>query len=134
MMDGRPAPAHRAPSVFGGDLRRAPTAIGSLRRPSLGDEVDVPRLACWSCGRVIYATAPIEALFVEERRCPRCGAMMNSERREEERRQSIRRQGSPSSPGPPDGVERRLEERRRGQRRGAAGGLGRRRDGARRAD
>ena len=34
----------------------------------------MPKLACWSCGRQIYAVAPINSLFAEERRCPRCGA------------------------------------------------------------
>jgi hypothetical protein len=43
----------------------------------------VPRLACWSCGRQIYTVAPLESLFAEERRCPRCGAFLNGERRED---------------------------------------------------
>ena len=47
----------------------------------------MPRLACWSCGRQIYATSPLESLFVDERRCPRCGVPMNLERREVERRE-----------------------------------------------
>jgi hypothetical protein len=65
----------------------------------------------------VYTVSPIEALFVEERRCPRCGALMNAERREGERRQTNRRQNPPDDPGPPDGVERRVAERRTGQRR-----------------
>jgi hypothetical protein len=85
----------------------------------------VPRLACWSCGRVVYTVAPVEALFAEERRCPRCGALMNSERREIERRSAIRRQNPPGDPGPPGGVERRVEDRRRDQRRGGQSGPGR---------
>ena len=36
----------------------------------------MPRLACWSCGRQIYTVAPLESLFAEERRCPRCGAFL----------------------------------------------------------
>jgi hypothetical protein len=78
----------------------------------------VPRLACWHCGCQIYATSPLESLFVEERRCPRCGALLNRERREDERRQRIRREGPPGALGRPgEAGERRLEERRRGQRR-----------------
>jgi len=78
----------------------------------------MPRLACWSCGRRIYATAALGALFTDERRCPTCGAFLNLDRREIERRQVIRRQDSPRDPGPPAGTdERRVEERRTGQRR-----------------
>ena len=50
------------------------------------DRSPMPRLACWSCGRQIYTVAPLEALFAEERRCPRCGAYLRDERRETERR------------------------------------------------
>ena len=46
----------------------------------------MPRLACRACGRQIYTTVPLEALFAEERRCPRCGASLNDERRDKERR------------------------------------------------
>jgi hypothetical protein len=81
------------------------------------DEV-MPRLACWSCGRQIYATSPLSSLFVDERRCPRCGAQMNLDRRDVERRSRIRRQNPPDEPGPPAGTgERRIAERRRGGRR-----------------
>jgi len=72
----------------------------------------MPRLACWSCGRSIYATAPLASLFAEERRCPRCGARMNLERRDVERREQVRRQNPPADPGPPPDGERRVEERR----------------------
>jgi hypothetical protein len=83
----------------------------------------MPRLACWSCGRQIYTVAPLESLFAEERRCPRCGAFLNPERREEERRRMIRRQNSLDDPGPPaEADERRVEERRRKRRRGGAAG------------
>lgn len=77
----------------------------------------MPRLACWSCGRQIYTVAPLESLFAEERRCPRCGAFLDHERRERERREMIRRQNPPGDPGPPDGEERRSAERRVSRRR-----------------
>jgi hypothetical protein len=80
----------------------------------------MPRLACWSCGRQIYATSPLASLFVEERRCPRCGAPMNLDRRSFERREQVRRQSPPAALGPPAELgERRQAERRRGQRRRA---------------
>jgi hypothetical protein len=97
----------------------------------------MPRLACWTCGRQIYTVAPLEALFAEERRCPRCGAFLRPERREGERRQANRRVNPPNDPGPPksvkgkdakakssehaatgpEGGERRVSDRRSGQRR-----------------
>jgi DNA-directed RNA polymerase subunit RPC12/RpoP len=78
----------------------------------------MPQLACWSCGRQIYATSPLESLFVDERRCPRCGVFMNVERRDVERRDRIRRQNPPGDPGPPAGNgERRFAERRLARRR-----------------
>ena len=103
----------------------------------------MPRLACWTCGRQIYTVAPLEALFAEERRCPRCGAFLRPERREGERRQANRRVNPPNDPGPPkpangkraaknkgamttetgdaapstEGGERRVSDRRVGQRR-----------------
>ena len=61
----------------------------------------MPRLACWSCGRQIYTVAPLESLFAEERRCPRCGAFLRNDRREGERRQTNRRTNPPDDPGPP---------------------------------
>jgi ribosomal protein S27AE len=78
----------------------------------------MPRLACWSCGRQIYTVSPLESLFSEERRCPRCGAFLDAERRELERRERVRRQNPASDPGPPDEAgERRVEERRVRRRR-----------------
>jgi hypothetical protein len=78
----------------------------------------MPRLACWSCGRQIYTVSPLESLFAEERRCPRCGAFLNPERREAERREVNRRQNPPDDPGPPaETGERRIAERRVGRRR-----------------
>jgi hypothetical protein len=77
----------------------------------------MPRLACWSCGRQIYTVSPLESLFAEERRCPRCGAYLNPERREVERRETNRRQNPPDDPGPPESEERRTEDRRQKRRR-----------------
>jgi hypothetical protein len=82
----------------------------------------VPKLACWSCGRQIYTVAPLDSLFSEERRCPRCGAFLNDERRDTERRSYVRRQNPRDDPGPPaDDGERRAEERRQARRRKPAG-------------
>jgi hypothetical protein len=82
----------------------------------------VPKLACWSCGRQIYTVAPLESLFAEERRCPRCGAYLRDDRRSFERRVNLRRQNPPLDPGPPEADgERRLAERRTGRRRGSGG-------------
>jgi hypothetical protein len=79
----------------------------------------MPRLACWSCGRQIYTVAPLDSLFAEERRCPRCGAYMDTERRENERRERNRRQNPPDDPGPPEGQsDRRIADRRVKRRRG----------------
>jgi hypothetical protein len=82
----------------------------------------MPRLACWSCGRQIYTVAPLESLFQEERRCPRCGAYLNTERREIERRGHLRRQNPDDEPGPPNGDERRTDERRTQRRRNSTEG------------
>jgi hypothetical protein len=76
----------------------------------------MPRLACWSCGRQIYTVSPIESLFAEERRCPRCGANLKTERRDADRREIIRRAIS-SDASAPDGEERRTEDRRKTRRR-----------------
>ncbi len=78
----------------------------------------MPKLACWSCGRQIYTVSPLESLFAEERRCPRCGAFLSPERREVERRERHRRTNPPDDPGPsePEG-ERRVDQRRKGPRR-----------------
>jgi ribosomal protein S27AE len=79
----------------------------------------VPKLACHVCGRQLYTVAPLEALFAEDRRCPRCGAALANERRLAGRRQRDRRVTPPDDPGPPTGAgERRLVERRRASRRG----------------
>ena len=82
----------------------------------------MPKLACWSCGRQIYTVAPLESLFAEERRCPRCGAFLNGERRDDERRTGVRRQNPIDEPGPPEADERRADERRKGRRRKPADG------------
>jgi len=82
----------------------------------------MPKLACWSCGRQIYTVAPLASLFAEERRCPRCGANLNDDRREFERRSTVRRQNSASDPGPPEADgERRAAERRTRRRRDGGG-------------
>ena len=54
----------------------------------------MPRLVCWACGRQIYTVAPLESLFAEERRCPRCGAFLREERREVQRRSSAKSDSS----------------------------------------
>jgi predicted RNA-binding Zn-ribbon protein involved in translation (DUF1610 family) len=78
----------------------------------------MPQLACWSCGRRLYTTTAVELLFADERRCPRCGAMLNLDRRQLERRQEFRRQNMPDDPGPPTETgERRASDRRQVQRR-----------------
>ena len=85
----------------------------------------MPRLACWSCGRQIYTVAPLESLFFEERRCPRCGAFLADERRDNDRRFYNRRENPDQDPGPPAEGERRLEQRRTTQRRKPQDGTGR---------
>jgi hypothetical protein len=85
----------------------------------------MPSLACQSCGRQIYAVAPLESLFAEERRCPRCGAYLHTERRETDRRSTIRRQNPADEPGSPTGEERRTTERRTSRRRRPADGTAR---------
>jgi hypothetical protein len=47
-------------------------------------------LACWSCGRQIYTVTPLDSLFAEQRRCHRCRAFLNDERRDADRRERIR--------------------------------------------
>jgi hypothetical protein len=77
----------------------------------------MPRLACWKCGRQLYTVTPLASLFAEERRCPRCGAFLDEERREVERRETLRRQNPPDDPGPPSESERRVTQRRNTRRR-----------------
>jgi hypothetical protein len=77
----------------------------------------MPTLACHTCGRVVYTTAPLSDLFPEERRCPRCGAFLENDRRAGNRRLVNRRENPPDQPGPPRGDERRVAERRAGGRR-----------------
>jgi hypothetical protein len=84
----------------------------------------MPRLACWSCGRQIYTVSPIESLFAEERRCPRCGAYLNAERRESERRNRLRRLNPFDEPGPPQSADERREDERRAQQRRSGGASG----------
>ena len=77
----------------------------------------MPMLACRVCGRVVYTAAAPETLFVEELRCPRCGSILDSERRDKARRKRARRTNPPDEPGPPEDVERRISERRQNRRR-----------------
>jgi DNA-directed RNA polymerase subunit RPC12/RpoP len=79
-----------------------------------GREYDpsMPRLVCQTCGRQVYSVEVLEAMRPEERRCPRCGALFNLDRREGRRRATNRRENPPDDPGPPGGVERRVEDRR----------------------
>ncbi len=58
----------------------------------------MPSLACWSCGRRIFTTVSLDALFPDERRCPRCGALLNTDRRGGNRREYNRRQIHPTIP------------------------------------
>ena len=86
----------------------------------------MPRLACWKCGRQLYTVSPLESLFAEERRCPRCGANLNPERREAERRGT----DAPGQPAGRSGAARRgrAADRRTTRGSGAAAatsGLGR---------
>jgi DNA-directed RNA polymerase subunit RPC12/RpoP len=82
----------------------------------------MPRIICLTCGREVYATARVEQLFTDERRCPRCGASLENDRRATDRRIKERRENPPGDPGPPDGEERRTKERRGGRRRRDDGG------------
>ncbi len=77
----------------------------------------MPTLACRICGRIVYTTAALETLFAEESRCPRCGNVLDVERRVDNRRKVERRQNPPDVPGPPGSFERRVSERRRHTRR-----------------
>jgi ribosomal protein S27AE len=79
----------------------------------------MPRLACQKCGRQLYTVSPLESLSGEERRCPRCGASLNPERREDPRRTMDRRQNPSDDPGPPEAEERRIASRRVAGRRGS---------------
>ncbi len=88
----------------------------------------MPRIVCRTCGREVYATAPIEQLFADERRCPRCGAPLQNDRRDVERRRVSRRVNPAEEPGAPEPPgELRVDERRKGRRRHGEGGA--RRDG-----
>ena len=77
----------------------------------------MPTLACRICGRVVYTTASLDSLFAEETRCPRCGNILNMERRVDNRRKRERRRNPPDVPGPPGSFERRASERRKHTRR-----------------
>lgn len=90
----------------------------------------MPRIICRTCGREVYATAPIEQLFADERRCPRCGAPLQNDRRATDRRQANRRENPSEEPGPPEPTEeRRVKDRREDRRRGADSGPNKRSSG-----
>lgn len=74
----------------------------------------MPRLACFTCGRSFWATAPVAQLLREERRCPRCGAQLNDDRRVSDRRMRDRRM---MNAGPPPEGDQRVSDRRHGARR-----------------
>lgn len=78
-------------------------------------------LACWSCGRQIYTVAPIGSLFAEERRCSRCGASLQPERRQAERRAILRRRYVPDAT--PIREDRLAERRQSRRRQNAADGV-----------
>jgi hypothetical protein len=73
----------------------------------------MPTLACRVCGRVVYTAASLDSLFAEERRCPRCGSILFTERRVDNRRKRERRRNPMDVPGPPGSFERRKGEQRR---------------------
>jgi len=89
----------------------------------------MPRLVCRACGKSVYTTAPFEALFADERRCPRCGQMLFTDRRSAGSRRTIERRvppdpevllPPPATPGdtPPEApIDRRTGERRKARRR-----------------
>ncbi len=77
------------------------------------------KLACRTCGRQVYTAAPAVS-GAGDRRCPRCGAPLDADRRGDDRRQAVRRADPPLIAGPPAGIaERRFAERRKGPRRRA---------------
>lgn len=89
----------------------------------------MPRIVCRTCGREVYATAPLEQLFADERRCPRCGQQLQNDRRAIDRRVENRRTNSPEDPGAPEGGEQRVGDRRTTARRRGDSGSRRRTDG-----
>jgi hypothetical protein len=51
----------------------------------------LPKLVCRACGQGVYTTAPFEQLFADERRCPRCGHLLFSDRRTGLQRRKLQR-------------------------------------------
>ena len=86
----------------------------------------MPHLACWSCGRSLYTVSPLESLFPDERRCPRCGAFLRNERRTVERRTAFRRVGTQHDldPAATEGERRRGDRRKQQRRASGEGGAG----------
>jgi hypothetical protein len=77
----------------------------------------MPNLACRICGRVVYTTAPLESLFAEERRCPRCGGMLFPDRRTGNRRDAEQPGDPPADPGADQGPDLPADDRRLMRRR-----------------
>ncbi|MGH2474443.1 MAG: hypothetical protein ACRDIL_04200, partial [Candidatus Limnocylindrales bacterium] len=57
----------------------------------------MPKLVCRSCGQGVYTTAPFEQLFADERRCPRCGQLLFSDRRSGVTRRKAQRRRAPGA-------------------------------------
>jgi DNA-directed RNA polymerase subunit RPC12/RpoP len=96
----------------------------------------MPRLVCRACGKSVYTTEPFEALYSDERRCPRCGKLLFTDRRSGSSRRTIIRRvppdpealapppvgpvDTPATPGDAQAeapLERRAGERRKTRRR-----------------
>jgi hypothetical protein len=105
-------------TTYSGCLDRSP-GIACRRRIDRwrgGDKIrTMPRLACFSCGRTLWATVPLAGLFAEERRCPRCGKSLRDDRRIRDRRVGPRR--AIRAGAWPTDEERRASDRRERQRR-----------------
>jgi hypothetical protein len=69
-------------------------------------------LACFKCGGTLLATAPLAQLLADERICPRCGALLQGDRRAVERRVYFRRHVKLALPARKD---LRVADRRMGQ-------------------
>jgi len=76
------------------------------------------RLACFRCGAGLFATAPLDRLFADERRCPRCGVPLHDDRRVSERRVEPPGRLNVAAPGRKGPC---VQDRRKGDRRRAVG-------------
>ena len=77
----------------------------------------MPRLACFICGRSVWATVALAQLFAEERRCPRCGASLHDDRRAQDRRYYVRRKDHADLLSSELDRRKKLERRARQRRR-----------------